>query len=276
MSNRPNVSQDNIPVMPDIAKQIFALLQEKQIDSSDAVGLIESDPTARQFTLRMANTLQPNSSGGASLLSVIEAYSSHACLEWAMAGALQPMLMFDRDDELLSELYLHSLATAFCAVLLERESKRQPQRYLFLSGLLHDIGLAVLVRNFGVDFSSTVDLALEETISIDEAERKRLGCDHGDVGADSVCLWSGIQPVIDVVKYHHRPDDYEGPNQHLLDFIHIADGLSRMVGIGISNEGLSFHSSIEAEKRIGYSPEIEETVVYSLLAGMEILQTDIV
>lgn len=129
-----------------------------------------------------------------------------------------------------------------------------------------------MVQHFGVDFSETVELAANEEIAIDEAERKRLGCDHGEIGAASVALWSQIQPIVDVVKYHHRPDPYDGPSQQLVDTVHVADMMSRMVGIGIGNEGLSFHTSVEAEKRIGFTPEIEENVIFHLLAGMEAIQ----
>ena len=268
--------QHRIPSIPESAKRLIELLQAPQVDPGDVIQEIESDPLALRYALRMAQALQPaDASDGQSLLAVMDAYSFQDCLEWGLAGALQPMLTPNQDNDVLNDLYLHSLATAFCSILLARECKCQSQRFLFLSGLLHDVGLTVLIRGLGVDFGSTVELAAEEAISIDEAERKRLGCDHGEVGAQSVTTWSNIQPIIDVAKFHHRPDQYEGPHQRMLDFVHVADTLSRMVGIGIGNEGLAFHTSVEAEKRIGYTPEIEENVVYFLLAGMEVLQQEV-
>ncbi|MDP8242789.1 MAG: HDOD domain-containing protein [Candidatus Hinthialibacter antarcticus] len=269
-------SNHRIPDMTSSASRLLSLLQMPQVDPGEVVHEIEANSLAHQYALRVARALQPaGDADGQSLLSVMEAYSPYECLEWALAGALQPMLMPDEDNDVLSDLYLHSLATAFCALLLAKECKCQAPRFLFLSGLMHDVGLAVLVRNLGIDFNTTVELAAEEVISIDEAERKRLGCDHGEVGAECVSNWSGIQAMIDVAKYHHRPDQYEGPHQRILDLVHVADTLSRMVGIGIGNEGLAFHTSVDAKKRISYTPEVEENVVYFLLAGMEVLHEEI-
>ncbi|MBZ0258002.1 HDOD domain-containing protein [bacterium] len=266
---------DRFPNLPENAQILFTHLCADHLDQSQIVQVIEANPDSIHYVMRIDQALQPmNFDQARTLQCVIRDHSLLNCIQWALTGCLQPIFCKDHEHAVLEDLFLHSLSTAICAVILEKECKLPPQVYLFLSGLLHDAGLAVLVQHFGIDFSETIELAANEEIAIDEAERKRLGCDHGEIGAASVAVWSQIQPIIDVAKYHHRPDHYDGPYQQLVDTVHIADMMSRMVGIGIGNEGLSFHTSVEAEKRIGFTPEIEENVIFHLLAGMEVLQGD--
>lgn len=267
---------DRFPNLPEDAQVLFTHLCADHLDQSQIVQVIEANPDSINYVMRIDRALQPmNFDQARTLQCVIRDHSLLNCIQWALTGYLQPIFYKDHEHAVLEDLFLHSLSTAICSVLLEKECKLPPQEYLFLSGLLHDAGLAVLVQYFGIDFSETIELAANEEIAIDEAERRRLGCDHGEIGAASVAVWSQIQPIVDAVKYHHRPDRYDGPYQQLVDTVHIADMMSRMVGIGIGNEGLSFHASAKAEKRIGYTPEIEENVIIRLLAGMEVLQGEI-
>lgn len=262
-----------IPEMAESTKKLFSLLEDNNVQEQDVITAIEENAEALEYTFKIDSALHPDHIGNErSLSALIKSYSAHNCIEWALTGSLKPIFSPESDATSLNDLFLHSLSTAFCSVLLAKECQLPPQPNLYLSGLLHDVGLAVLVQYLGVDFGETVELALDESISIDEAERKRLGCDHGDVGAESVAQWSKNNLIIDVIRYHHRPDQYEGPHQIQIDLVHIADMLSRMVGIGIGNEGLSFRTSIESETRIGFTPKIEESVIFQLLAGMEILQ----
>jgi hypothetical protein len=264
---------NRIPEMTKSTKKLFSLLEQTNIQEADVISVLEANPAALEYVYKIDSALRPDHRGDECSLSfLIKTYSANECIEWALTGAFKPIFAPESDPMALNDLFLHSLSTALCAVLLAKECNLYPQSNLFLSGLLHDVGLAVLVQYLGVDFGETVELALDESIAIDEAERKRLGCDHGDVGAESIAKWSENHLIADVVKYHHRPDHHEGPHQTQIDLVHIADMLSRMVGIGIGNEGLAFRTSVESEKRIGFTPKIEENVIFKLLAGMEILQ----
>lgn len=254
------------PAMPDDAAALLAALKDGEPAVDDAVQLIEERPSAARAVAALSAAIDPVSPKGRSILSIVSETGPQRCLEMAIAGVMTEEIYSAPE---LADLHRHSLASAIGAVRLVQECRLTTPGWLFLSAMLHDAGLLLLLSSRKSDFESVVELSMSESISIDDAERRRFGVDHGDVGSRLVKEWGFPEQVVDAVKHHHAPEEYQGPHRLLVDLVHVSDALSRMVGIGISNEGLYFHTSPKADERIGMTSAHAEATVYHIYSGMD-------
>jgi HD-like signal output (HDOD) protein/CheY-like chemotaxis protein len=129
-------------------------------------------------------------------------------------GLALTLQIFERFDEEemrgfpVERLWEHSLAVAASA---RRISKRQSSDErisddAFLAGLLHDVGILVLIKQLPTSYVRVLTLMEEKKISQWQAEREVLGITHAEVGAYLLALWGLPDSIIEAVAYHHCPE----------------------------------------------------------------------
>ncbi len=77
------------------------------------------------------------------------------------------------------------------------------------AGLLHDIGYAILAREWQPELSHCRQLAAAEALPLHEAETRVWGASHAQLGAYFLGLWGLPLPVLDAVAGHHAPERAE-------------------------------------------------------------------
>jgi HD-like signal output (HDOD) protein len=108
-----------------------------------------------------------------------------------------------------------------------------------------------------------------EEIPFDEAERRVLGIDHAEVGAVLLESWGLPADIVEAVRYHHRPDDFEGDPLGV-DLVHIADILSMESGIGAGEmDGLCYRVSPGAGSRRRLRALEKESVLYNMVCTLD-------
>ena len=144
------------------------------------------------------------------------------------------------------QLWDHCVAVAVGTEHLLAGMEVTPPPFAFTSGLLHDIGKIVLGTFVNVNSEDILLRAFEERISFDHAERKVLGIDHAEVGAALVEEWGFSDEIIDVVRWHHEPENASG-DLLTVDVVHIADVLSIEGGLALGKLMLSDHPKPNTE-----------------------------
>ncbi|MCP9438669.1 MAG: response regulator [Nitrospira sp.] len=127
----------------------------------------------------------------------------------------------------IDRLWAESLETGSLARILakaEKASDREIEQ-AYTAGLLHDVGILVLVANARDRYEATLRTASEECVPVWEAEQREFGVTHAEVGAYILGLWGLEAPIVEVVAFHHRPADYPGAAFHPLTAVHVADAL---------------------------------------------------
>jgi len=128
-----------------------------------------------------------------------------------LALTLQVLGQFDEKEMRgfpVERLWEHSLAVAASA---RRISKRQSSDErvsddAFLAGLLHDVGILVLIKQLPIPYVRVLTLMEEKRIGQWQAEREVLGITHAEVGAYLLALWGLPDSIIEAVAYHHCPE----------------------------------------------------------------------
>jgi putative nucleotidyltransferase with HDIG domain len=127
----------------------------------------------------------------------------------------------------------HSVAVAVVAERLAKERKLATPAMTFTAGLLHDIGKLV-ISNFLADRLDDLRSELASgASSLVDCERKLLGADHAQIGAELAAVWNLPEEVVKAVAFHHLPGVANGEHGNVLvDLVHAADCLSHSMGFG--------------------------------------------
>ena len=234
---------DNLPAMPEIARQLLALKLDTEAGEKQMLCLIERDPQLSAKIVGMANSpvmrLQRriNSIHDAAIFLGIEALKSVA-IGMALMSKMshKATKYFDPHD-----LWAHSVTIAISMNLLTEampERIRPNESQTFLTGLLHDIGLMAL-HHFDHEASDELhhQLLLQPKRPICEIEMELFGITHNAIGEELTRHWNLPQEIIEAVGLHHSPrQNYYALSNSLAKMISIAERL-------LSNFGIAEHTN---------------------------------
>lgn len=90
------------------------------------------------------------------------------------------------------------------------------------AGLLQNIGMVFLLKNFKFDYIKLLLRNQKENFCLADAEIKLFGINHMQAGAYLLNWWDFPYPVIESAMYHHIPLDEMIVNRELLNAVHIS------------------------------------------------------
>lgn len=259
------------PGLPMAASRVLHLLQDPDSGIAEIMAVLESDPALTAEVLRLANSAYfagPRSIGSLRDAGVL--LGASRLTQIVLASAIFPMARppLRGYDLPPGQLLQHFVATAIGVEELARAlGIRQPPN-AFTTALLCDIGKIVLGSYVEVDVDPICALAAEESLSFEIAEQRILGIDHAETGARLLECWGLPQDVADVVRFHHRPDDYPG-DIRTVDLVHVADLLSIEAGLGAGVDGLAYRPAQGALERLGVKRRLLEAISAAVLAKMD-------
>ncbi|HOJ14777.1 MAG TPA: HDOD domain-containing protein [Deltaproteobacteria bacterium] len=230
-----------------VVMEIERLVSREDASLRDIAAVIEKDPPTAAAVLRLANSsyygLAQKVGSVTTALSVLGLHTVRglvgmAAVVRAFAGATFTLVK----PELL---WLHSLGCAASARVLAGEAGRGMQEEAFMAGLLHDIGLIVLLEAAEEDMVRVKEaLASGAFDSQAEAEREAIGFSHAEVGAALASRWHFPEPLVHAIRYHHSAQACEArarknlpasvdPHRGMLGvFVFIADQLAKAMAMG--------------------------------------------
>jgi putative nucleotidyltransferase with HDIG domain len=127
-----------------------------------------------------------------------------------------------------AELWDHSLRIALTARRLAQAHglSHDACEMAFLGGLLHDIGKIVIVANAPEETTDVINFARNYQIPMHEAELRRFGATHAQIGAYLLALWGIQDQVVRLVEHHHSPESFpENEDCAPLVMIHAAHAI---------------------------------------------------
>jgi len=245
-------SVDTLPAMGGAALRVLALIEDAQASAARIEKALREDPGVTANLLRLANSAYfgiPSRIG--SLRQAVSLLGLRRVTQMVVAACAAAVLQrpVEGYDLPAGELWRHSLAVSVAAEGLVRELGIGAGEEIFTAALLHDVGKIVLGR-FVSEEMVRIEAALGRGLTFEEAETAALGVDHAAVGADLLARWALPADIVYAVRWHHDPD--RAPASHpMLDVVHVANVLCRMIGIGLGREGLQTEPSETVTRRLG-------------------------
>ena len=219
-----------------VLQEIEQALQSPQCNLSTIGDAIEKDPDLTARLLRLANS--PFFGFASRLSTVSEAVSLLGIQQIQdMIVASSVLEQFKGvPDNLVNKdsFWRHSLAVGITARLLAMERRLPKPDKFFVAGLLHDVGRLVLLSQSAEWAQAVFELYQREKMLLREAEKKILGYDHQQIGAELLQSWSYPPALVQAVAFHHAPN--QSVSKLDAAVVHIADHLVNAMGIGSSGE----------------------------------------
>ena len=277
MSSRAQILSkiETVPSIPSSVARAVQLLQNENAEISEIVPMIEHDPGLTANLLRLCNSVHLRGRGEVdSLQDAIVRIGTCRTLELALTHAIAPLAngTVEGYDLPPGQLWVHSVGVAIGAERLARELGLDAPASTFTGALLHDLGKIVLGTFVDVDATSILELACRDSIPFEEAERKVLGIDHAEVGAILLESWNLPCSVVDIVRWHHRPEHTTG-NQRAVDLVHAANLMILESGLGGGIDGLKCRPSPAVASRLQLTNRILETALCHVLDDLVKIRT---
>jgi HD-like signal output (HDOD) protein len=212
-----------LPPMPSTFAALQAALADPGVDSNKVAAVIQEDPAVSAKVLQVCNSaffrLPRRVTGIRQAVSYLGLSTVRSMV--LSAELFKPGKSLCRSLD-LAQLQKHALSVAGIARFLAADMSWVEEA--FLSGLLHDVGILLLGRQFGDKMQRALDAAAAG-MPLAEAERSYVGVDHGTAGAYLLGLWGLPYEVVESIA-HHETSDGIGPREFcVLSAVTMAHGL---------------------------------------------------
>lgn len=247
------------PDLPTIPASALAAMREAESSTGTAVTVaryISQDQALASRVLRLANSAFYGLSRTVTTVPEAVVVLGMRCIKnLAMVASTYPWLSRPLKGYEIQpmDLWRHSFGVAVASqVVAERTRTNSDQA--FAAGLLHNLGKVALSVWLEHRLHAAVLDGYGADMTFDQIERHVLGFDHCDVGAHMGQSWNLPTSIVNVLRYHHRPNEAPTPDP-MIDCVHIADYLTMTLGIGIGLDGLRYNVYGEPFDRLNLSQE---------------------
>ena len=217
----------------DVLAQVITECDNADASVSSLARIMAGDQALAAMVLKLANSAYYGYARRIESLPdavVLLGFSSVKNL--AITASITRLLATDQDDltEIRSGIFDHSLCTAVCARILGR-TRRVSGEKAFVAGLLHDLGLIVLVCYAKDRFRQLYATATERNVPLEDVELEVLGFTTASLGSAVAAEWQFPPALCDALAHQHDPSAAEA-DPLLARTVHLADWLAKRLAIG--------------------------------------------
>ncbi len=263
-----------LPALPMVALEVVEMVDNPKTSASKLGKVISTDQALTAKVLKIANSPFygfPKKISTIDFAIIVLGYD--ALKEIVISISLVNSLQKKSDHYFDAKSFWdHSIASGVLARRLARDLKYRVSGEVFVGGLLHDMGLSVLHRDFRNEFKRIVEIARDTDLSFLEAEETVLGVTHADIGGWLAERWNLPDHLAEAIKYHHAPAQ-AARSPELVALIHCADVFaSKIAPVSAEfDKGLTFDPAALTRLQLD-----DETVLQDFLANYtSMIQGDI-
>ncbi len=220
-----------LPTVPSSLRQISVMLEKPRLTLDELARFISGDPALTTKVLKMVNSA---AYGFPCRISSV----SHAIMLLGLnviRGLLLGISVFEIMQKNMVGLWEHSCSCAVAARCLAQKKKMKEPEEVSVCGLLHDIGKAIVMLQYPVEYEKAVAEARGKGLYIYDAEKAYLAATHAEAGYWLAQKWRFPANLVEAIGYHHRPQiARQAPLETAI--VHVADILVRARGVGFAGD----------------------------------------
>ena len=258
-----------LPSPPAIAVQILNTVQKEEAALSELVKIISADPALTGKMLQLANSsfyaLNNEVTSIDRALSVLGTnVIRNIALSFVIATDLrgEKQSGFDFDD-----YWRRSVTSAVAAELLSQQLGQKDDN-IFVTALLHDIGILVLFMYKRNEYSKLFQEAILAGQSLSVLEQDQYNFDHQQVGAVLIQKWGLPDCISEPIGYHHNPESAPINSRQTSEILQFSDRLSAIYNetdtaekVRLLQIEMSEYFSIEADQTRALLDDVAEKSV---------------
>jgi putative nucleotidyltransferase with HDIG domain len=239
---------DTIVTLPEITARIAAVVADDQSSAQDLHRIITHDPALVSRLLKLVNSAFYGRPGEVdSVQRAIVLLGFDGVYRLALAATVGPLFKGGRISEhfTAADLWTHCIAVGAVAKELAGAIGTIPREEAFLVGLLHDVGLLVVLKAYRGQLRQVCDQAHDQG-NFNELEAQILGAGHADIGAILSKMWKFPPGVREVARHHHHPLTAPEALRDLTRLVYVADTLccEQQIGFWLPAESQELDESI--------------------------------
>lgn len=250
---------DDLPTLPDTILELRSALESDSSGDNIIADIISRDPVITGKLLRVANSVAY--SRGVEVTSVLNAIQRVGLREVrAICVVLAVVDAFaDTNGSLdLRQFWDHSAAVGRVAQLLSRKLQLNTAvgtDDIYVSGLLHDVGILLLSQFFPDRFKEMQAVRAESCVPLWEAEKQVIGVCHGQVGGILTARWSLPESINTCISGHHDPEVVPEEYADSCRVLRTSEALCTSLGCGVDAEGDADDDTFTALSALGMSDD---------------------
>ncbi|MFC1588399.1 HDOD domain-containing protein [Planctomycetota bacterium] len=269
-------SARELKAMPHAIHRTLKVADDERTGASELARVIKTDIAISGMVLKRANSVYYGISEP--IVNIQEAIVRIGFKEtkWLVLG-LSVVKNFTQERKTLGfsrkSFWEHSLATATIGQILAERSRCYDIHYVFVAGLLHDIGKMVLDEYAPDDFDQALELAHVTQISIVQAERESFGLTHNEIGQSVLEKWQFPQAIQKAVLYHHNLTEAEikviPEDRSLVKMVALADMIAKSMRFGYGGDDVISDCPPEITSLFGLDLGIDDALIDQATADIE-------
>ncbi len=203
---RNEIESINLPPIPQVLLRFLRVAEDDRVSIAELAVLVGHDPALSARFLTIANS--------AALRRDREITSLEQCiialgtrLARTLAACLAIQNVFARAaGEIQYDFrgfWGHSLKVAEMSRAMALNKNYPDTEEAFLAGLMHDVGLLLLLGSEGDRYGELLRKSIDESV-LNDMEKPMIGTDHAAVGAWLVDHWKLPSFMSDAILFHHK------------------------------------------------------------------------
>jgi putative nucleotidyltransferase with HDIG domain len=247
---------DKMPPLPTSVGKVLEICQKPNAQPADLNRVISLDPVLLARVMKLINSAYYGlNQEVTSLVRAIIMLGLNTVKNLALSTAVLGSLNTHTKNSVLNldGFWLHSLCVGVMAKFVAklRGVPAADVETYFFCGLLHDIGKVPLNNRAPDDYLMALQASAEQRVSLYQAETATMEFTHTDAGSLIIHAWQLSDDIQDVVAYHHKPLEYDGPYKDLVFTVYVADYFANIVEIGFSGNRFPSPPPAEVYKSLG-------------------------
>ncbi len=197
---------EELPTLPAVSQRILELMADENASNREISKLVENDQSLALKIMKMANSAF---FGSLTKITSLE----QAMIKLGMNEVRSIVLavsvydFFSNSDSGVfnrKRFWKHGIVCSHAAKYLGNYF-RTGNDTLFISGLVHDMGKAVLDEYFHDEFLSIINYLELKRCTFSEAEKAVIGTTHSQIAARLLTQWKFPENIIQQILCHHAP-----------------------------------------------------------------------
>jgi len=195
----------DLPAMPKAVSRALALTDDPDVDLSEVADAIQTDPALSAKILRISNSPYYGMRQYVGTLKLALVVLGVREIRNIVLGVAVFDALHTRKTEsmLAGDFWKHSFEVAAFSKKFGEHLKLTVHGEDFVTGLLHDIGKLVLMRQFETEYSTIYAEAGGWGETLCAAEDAAFGFTHADAAAALATYWNFTRTLVDGLLLHH-------------------------------------------------------------------------
>jgi HD-like signal output (HDOD) protein len=196
---------------PTILQSVLNLINSSESSAKELSDVILKDPGLTARVLHMANSsFYAYYKKITTVNQAVMVMGINAVKYFILSVTVLNQLSLQREKGKINtiQLWTHFLEVASASKNLAIALGYKVPEEAYVAGILHDVGIILLEREFPAEYKRVLELAAKG-ISLNKAEIEIFGLDHQEIGGNLTNYWNMPQLITDAITKHHPTSEAE-------------------------------------------------------------------